>query len=101
MLTPGMMVRLRSRTKAFMVWARTRPESLTSRTFGSDQEELAERKARLVMGNIDDETICLYVSTYVDTFKSLIDGRKIEYYMVIWGGKPVWVSSTECLLERA
>ena len=58
---------------------------------------------------IPDDTVVLYMSSQVDAFKEALRARaagprgyrpsSVVHHLVMWGERPVWVSSEDAVLE--
>jgi hypothetical protein len=45
---------------------------------------------------VENNSLCMYVATVAH-----VDGTDIDMHMIVYGDRPVWVSSTDCDLRRA
>lgn len=90
------------------ITARRVPEMLTD--FHNLKKPLDETLARVILCYVDDGTQVLYLSSKRDDLLDALNGRKQRsdgswspggrwFYLVLWGDRPVWLSSEECTLE--
>jgi len=87
-------------------WAQEFPEPIRSpRAPLSLQREAWDR---VVCGTIPAGSLCLYMSSKNDAFTEALSGRKgprgwrpakIVFHLIMWGDRPVWVSSEDCELK--
>lgn len=109
-MAPGTMVELHQRHIDVAIKARRLPQRFASpRTAGTLTEHIADvaSNRELVVGIIPSGTDVLYVSSKRDAFSALMAGKSasapfgfrpgdVTFYLVLWGEKPVWVSSEDC-----
>jgi hypothetical protein len=99
-LLPGQMVRLWQRADNIPIKARRVPEAV-----GSPRAYF-----RIVICEVPSGATCLYVASHRDAFAEAMQAnqsssgsfgfkRGVEFNLIVWGDRPVWVSSSDCELE--
>lgn len=111
-LKSGQLVKLVRSDFVGDIWARRVPETLTSPR-SLKEDDAGKSKKRIVICEIPDGAMCLYIASKRDTFSDLMASRhrrlqskhddidrprRIVFHYVLWGERPVWVSSEDCNL---
>ena len=99
-LEPGTMVKLTERREGLSIKARKIPQSVNAFFDVGD----------IVICDIPNDTHVLLINNQVDAFNAAIrkKGRgpygfsppANEFYLVLWEGRPVWVATSDTIIER-
>lgn len=112
-LQSGSMVVLWQKHEGIPITARRVPERVSSpRSPPSDGRRgssiLNAERQRVIIGEIPAGALVLYMSSKNDSLTEALSGRKgprnwtpakIVFHLIMWGEKPVWVSSEDCELK--
>ena len=100
-LEPGTMVKLTERREGSSIKARSAPRSFNA---------LLGEELDIVICDIPNETHALFINSQPDAFNAAMrkKGRgpygfsppANEFYLVLWEGRPVWVASSDTVVER-
>lgn len=100
MISPGALVTLHPLVRGMMsIWARRVPEALNSPRAMKEDVGLAHQ--RIVMCNVPHGDHALYVCTVRDEHQDAAphrQGAERHFHLVVWDGKPVWISSEDAAL---
>ncbi len=104
---PGDMVTIVQRNENGLVWARKQPNRMKFRPSVAD----ARIEDANIICQVPNESKALYISSKRDTLKDALDGRspgpfgyrpgEIVFHLVLWGERPVWISSADASVVKA
>lgn len=80
------------------------------RSPGGHGQVFSKRQENIIIHHIPHGSRALYMGTHADAFNAALRAKgrgpygytpvQVYYHFILWEGRPIWVSSSECSLEE-